>query len=391
MKALKQVAALLIVLAIGLYVWIAYVPAAHPLLQRTGLLDLLGIETAGEDSQGTAGERRGFGGGETQVVVAQVEEQAQTDRITAIGDGRAWRSVTVRSNATGLIEKLNLTGGETIDAGIVIAQLDDEAEQIALELAQIRLEDVQAETQRVGRLQGTGAVTEVRLREAEIALRNAELTLRKAEYDLSQRQITAPISGYVGLTDIQEGDRLASQEQLATITDRSRILIDFRVPERFIGAIERGQQIRIVPLGLRDVTLTGQIDAIDTVVDRASRTMLVRGVVENDQNLLRGGMAFSVRLSFPGETLLSIAPLAVQWSSDGPFVWAVREGKVIQMPVAIIQRNQDAVLVKSDDLVVGDTVVTEGVQTLRENAAVTIRQPEDDADVQTPAAQEEAL
>lgn len=374
MKAFSQLLISLAVVAAGLYVWITYVPAARPLLERTGVLDLLGIEAPAEQAAAGGGGRPR--GGPASVIVASVGEMVREDRITAIGDGRARRSVTVRSNAVGVITGLNIETGGYVEQGTLIVKLQDEEETIALEQARIQLEDARSEETRIKRLQASGATTEVRLRETELLLRNAELAVRQAEFELSQRQIIAPISGWVGITDLEEGDRVNAQDELVTITDRSDILIDFRVPERAVRNIKVGQSFEVMPLGFDDKTLIGEINAVDSVVDRASRTLLVQGRVPNEADLLRAGMAFSVNLSFPGETLLSIAPLAVQWSSDGPFVWAVREGKVAQVTVEIIQRNSTEVLVASDGLSAGDLVVTEGVQTLRQGAEVNVSEQE---------------
>jgi RND family efflux transporter MFP subunit len=374
MKALRQILVSLAVIAAGLYIWITYVPAARPLLERVGIFDLLGIQAPTEKASSQGGGRPR--GGATPVIAVSVGETIREDRITAIGDGRARRSVTVRSNAVGVITDLNLAAGGYVEEGTLIVKLQDEAESIALEQAHIQLEDARTEEVRIKRLQASGATTEVRLRETELLLRNAELSVRQAEFDLSQRQITAPISGWIGIIDLEEGDRVSAQDQLVTITDRSDILIDFRVPERAVRNIKVGQSFQVMPLGFEDKTLTGEISAIDSVVDRASRTLLVQGRVANNEDMLRAGMAFSVNLSFPGATLLSIAPLAVQWSSDGPFVWAVRENKATQVAVEIVQRNSDQVLVFSDSLAAGDLVVTEGVQTLREGAEVAIAEQE---------------
>ena len=389
MKALRQLILLLIVVAGGLYLWVAYVPQSRPLLDRLGLIDLLGIDMPVAEAE-DPGARRSRGGA-TKVVTEEAVERAIADRITAIGDGRALRSVTVRSNAVGVITDLTLASGQRVEAGAVIARLEDEAEQIAMEQAQLRLDEARNEEQRVKQLQTRGAVTEVRLSETETAVRSAELGLREAEFNLSQREVVAPISGWVGIIDISQGDRVNSQDVFATITDRSEILIDFRVPERVVGKIAEGQEIDVTPLGLRDVTLEGEIATIDTVVDRASRTMLVRGRVRNVDDLLRAGMAFSVSLSFPGETLLSIAPLAVQWSSDGPFVWVVRDGKAVKVAVTIEQRNSDSVLVRSDDLSPGDAVVTEGVQTLRDGAEVAPVGPRESVNASDKPVREDAL
>jgi RND family efflux transporter MFP subunit len=367
-KSLRQFFVFLLVLIAGLYMMLTFVPASRPYVAETGLLDLLGIEVASQEP-GSSGRGWG-GGGPSLVVTAKVSQETLADRITAIGDGRARRSVTLRSNAVGVITDLNLPAGQLIDAGTVVALLENEAEQIALKQAELQLENARTEQDRVKRLQNTGAVSEVRLRETELALQSAELALSQAQFDLSQRRILAPISGWVGITDIEEGDRVNAQDQLATITDRSEILIDFRVPERVVGKLDLGKEITVTPLGMRDLTLTGEVSAIDSVIDRASRTLLVQGRVPNADDQLRAGMAFSVSLTFVGDPFLAIPPLAVQWSSDGPFVWTVREGKAHQVAVEIAQRNSNSVLVLSEGLTAEDVVVTEGVQTLREGGEV---------------------
>jgi len=90
-------------------------------------------------------------------------------------------------------------------------------------------------------------------------------------------------------------------------------------------------------------------------------------------------MAFEISLSLPGEEYVSINPLSVQWGSDGAFVWQVKDGKAGRVPVRIIQRSAEAVLVEGQ-LSPEDPVVTEGVQALRPGAEVTIRPTEETAD-----------
>ncbi|XDA99410.1 efflux RND transporter periplasmic adaptor subunit [Sulfitobacter sp. LCG007] len=374
MSLLRQALLSLAVLALALFVWISYVPAALPLLDRIGALKLLGIDPssrAGSEEEAAASRERADGGGAIPVIVSQVLERTVADRVTAIGDGRALRSVTVRSEAVGRITEIALEPGSRVEAGDVIVRLDDEAESIAEERARIMLENARDEADRITRLEDTGAVTEVRAREAQLALRTAELELRQTRFDLEQRRILAPISGWVGIVDVEVGDRIAAQEAIVTITDRSRILIDFRVPERVIGQMRPRMPVEVTPLGIRDLTLQGEISAIDTIVDRASRTLRVQGSVNNDEDRLRVGMAFSVALTFPGETLRAVDPLALQWASDGAFVWAVRDGAAQRVNVRIRQRNSDIVLVEGD-LAHGELVVTEGVQNLRPGAQVAI-------------------
>ncbi|SEM70569.1 efflux RND transporter periplasmic adaptor subunit [Palleronia pelagia] len=370
MTFIRQTILSLIAVAAAVFLWITYVPAAMPWLERVGLADLLGIEATAElQDGGQGGFRRG---GATSVVVAEVTEGRIGDRIEAIGDGRAVRAVTLRSEVAGQVTEVIHSENGYVESGDTILRLDSAAERIALERAEILLEDAQDEADRLAQLGDTGAVTEVRLREAQLGLRTAELAVEQAQYDLGQREIASPIAGWLGVIDVAVGDRVSPQETIATITDRSEILIDFQVPERVVSMVTVGKPIEARPLGLSGLALEGEVAAVDNVVDRGSRTLRVQGRIPNDDDRLRAGMAFSVAMEFPGETLLAVDPLSVQWSSDGSYVWAVRDDKAVRVGVTIRQRNSESVVVESADLTLDDAVVIEGVQNLRPGADVSV-------------------
>jgi RND family efflux transporter MFP subunit len=368
MKFFKQAVLGLVAVAAAIAIWAFYVPSAAPYLERAGVYGILGIEPPA--AQAAEGGRR-FGGGATQVIVSPVETARADARVTSIGDGRAARSVTVRSEATGMIAELAVEPGAYVEQGTLMARLEDEGERIALERARLMLADAEGDLGRLRQLSGSGAVSNVQLREAELAFRSAELEVDQAEFDLSRRSITAPISGWVGLLDVEQGDRIGAQDALAVITDRSSIQIDFRVPERHVAALSVGMPIEVSPLASPGDVLMGEIVALDNVVERASRTLRVQGRVPNEADTLRAGQAFEVSLSFPGDEMPSVDPLAIQWSGDGAFVWVARDGETARVPVVIRQRNADAVLVEGG-LEAGDLVVTEGVQTLRPGGTIEI-------------------
>jgi RND family efflux transporter MFP subunit len=373
MSFLRQFLIGAIVLAATLALWIFYVPSAGAWLDRTGIPALFGIELAAPEAGPEGGPRFG-GGGPARVVVDAAQEGVVNDRVAAVGDGRALRSVTVRSEATGRIAAIERDAGSYVEAGSVLVRLDDEAERIALDRAQLLLADARDQVERLSQLEGSGAVTAVRFREADLALRTAELAVREAEFDLGRRVIRAPIPGWIGIIEVETGDRITVQDTLAVVTDRSELIIDFRVPERVVGQIEPGMIVSVAPLSGASVPIEGRITAIDNVVDRASRTLRVQATIPNPSDRLRAGMAFAVEVALPGERLPAVDPLAIQWTSTGSFVWVVRDGTVARVPVIIRERSADRVLVEAD-LAVGEPVVTEGVQTLRPGAEVEIVVP----------------
>jgi RND family efflux transporter MFP subunit len=326
----------------------------------------------------------GFGGGAPTVIAAPVEVRPIGDRLTAIGDAAALRSVMLVPQVSGPLAQVAVAPGSYIEEGSVVARIENSAEIIALDRAQLVLSDAQATVTRLSAL--AGAATEVQRRNAELDLRTAELNLRSAELELSRRIIVAPISGWVGLIGVSVGDQVGPSTQLMRIDDRSEVVIQFRIPERFAARLRPGDSVAALPLALPEVTLTGTVRALDSRVDEASRTLRVEATVPNDDDRLRPGMAFRIEMAFAGEMQTAVDPLAIQWGSGGAFVWAVREGQATRVPVRILQRDEDAVLVAAD-LEAGEMVVTEGVQSLRPGAEVTIRATNGDApETPTPAA-----
>src|SRR5690606_2332448 len=200
---------------------------------------------------------------------------------------------------------------------------------------------------------------------AELAVRNAELQLREAQLALERREILAPINGTVGILAVSAGDYVTSSSDIATIDDRSEILVDFWVPERYARQVQIGAPLTAQSVGRPDETYEGAVRAIDNQVDNTSRTLRIQGRISNPTDTLRSGMAFRVEMAFPGDQYPAVNPLAVQWSNEGAYVWAVRDDLVLRLPVQVMQRNSDTVLV-SGDFEAGDQVVVEGIHAVRE-------------------------
>ncbi len=167
------------------------------------------------------------------------------------------------------------------------------------------------------------------------------------------------------------GDYVTTSSPIANIDDRSEILVDYWVPERFATKITVGQPVTAQAVAQPGNPLSGVVHAVDNRIDQTSRTLRVRARIDNADDRLRAGMSFSVTMAFDGDRYPTVDPLSVQWSGDGSFVWRVAGEKSERVPVKIVQRNPDKVLVEAS-LADGDPVVTEGVQRLRDGGAVSV-------------------
>lgn len=306
------------------------------------------------------------------VVTATVSESVVNDRLKAIGSGRAAASVSVVPLSNGLLTEVAVQSGQRVEQGDVLANLDDEEEQITRDRASRAVTDAASDEARIARLYKSRTATEVELNKARTQLADAHLVLREAELNLSRRTITAPIAGIAGFVSVDKGNYVTTQTPLVSIDDRSTLIIEFWVPERFSNQVSVGQHLIAKSMANPGESNKGSISAIDSRIETDSRTLPVEAKIDNASDSLRPGMSFEVQLSFTGQTFPAVNPLAVQWGSEGSFVWRIVDNKAQQVPVLIIQRNPDTVLVKGD-LSVGDQLVTEGILSLRPGATVKIQ------------------
>ncbi|MBZ9700116.1 MULTISPECIES: efflux RND transporter periplasmic adaptor subunit [unclassified Mesorhizobium] len=374
MAAWKQILFALVVLVVAVAAWLRFFPGAPDVLARWGIDWAYAATPPAETGAGTksAGGERAR---QVNVVVVPAISATINDRLQAIGTGRANASVTVNPYSSGRLAELLVSSGTHVDKGQVIATLDSETEVIAQDRARLALQDAQAKLDRVRSLRASNAATPVAVADAEVVLAGAKLTLQDAELALHRRSVLAPISGTVGILPISAGNYVTNQSAIATLDDRSSILVDFLVPERFAAAVKIGAQLSATPIANPGNSYTGTVSAIDNHIDENSRTLLVKATIANPADSLRAGMSFAITMKFPGETYPAVSPLAILWGSEGAYVWAVENGKAKRVPVRIIQRNTETVLIDAE-LDSGDMVVTEGTQSVSEGGEVRIARGE---------------
>lgn len=375
MTAWKQLLLALIVLAAAAGAWVKFFPGAPEILAGLGFEQAGNAVAARQSGAGEAEQSRRDGPRIT-VVTAPVNQAVINDRLSAIGTGRANNSVTVKPYTSGRITSIEVESGSRVAVGTVIARLDAEVEEIALDRARIALADAEAKLERMRSLRSTNTATQVQVTDAELAVSNAQLAVRDAQLSFDRRSIVSPLEGVVGILPVEAGNYVTTDTVVAMIDDRSRIKIDFHVPERFAAEMTVGGALTASPIARPEEVFQGAVSAVDNRVDDKSRTLLVQAAIPNTRDTLRAGMSFRVEVRFPGDAFPSVDPLAIQWGTDGAFVWVVRDGKAKRTPVRIVQRNTESVLVAAEGIAPGDTVVTEGVHAVREGAEVLVAKSE---------------
>lgn len=307
--------------------------------------------------------------GPVRVVMAEVRHAKAATTLRTIGTGLAVRSVTLYTQSAGILAELDFTPGARVEKGHVLAVLDQQTELIAEARAELAVAAARADLERLSRLASRNAAAPVALDEARRALERAELDLRAASLALERRVVRAPFAGWLGIAEVSVGDYLRSDMPIGVIDDRSEIAIDLNAPERYASRVTLGQPVRAETVALPGRVFEGRIVAIDNQVNRQSRTLRLRAAIDNPDDVLRPGLSFSVALDFPGEVWPSFPALAMQWRAEGPYVWAVRDGRAVQVAVEVVERRDERVLAKAE-LAEGDRVIVEGIHRLRPGVEV---------------------
>lgn len=329
-----------------------------------------------EENDSVAETPRSDRGNTTPVILDTVILQAETTRIEAVGTSRARRSVTLYPAVPGEVTTVNFEPGQLIAAGDVLVELDRRNAALALELAEVRLADARRQLQRYERSVSSGAVTTNTLDTARTAVQLARIERDQARVALDDRTVEAPFDGYIGITDVDPGDRIGPDTTpIATLDDRSTLLVRFDVPELFLGRLAVGQMIAVDTWAARGAHAEGRIVDIDSRIDPVGRTFVVRAHVDNTDDSLRPGMSFRVTLTLEGPDFPVVPEVAVQWGGDGAYVWIVEDQRAGRVPVNIVQRRDGRVLVDAD-LDAGMQVVLEGVQRMREGLEVSVVDPD---------------
>jgi len=360
----KQLLVILVLGGIGFGVW-------H---ERERVTQLTGISFGQESGEGERRGRRGRDSGGVPVIVEPVEQVQAVDRIQAIGSGLANRSITVYPDVTGVIAEIDFEAGDRVEAGDVVVKLDDAQARIAVNIAETKLADARRTLERSETLLTRNAIAQATVDTARTAVQTARLELEQARESLADRTIRAPFGGVLGIPQVELGDRVSETTPIASLDDRSIIIVEFDVPEIYLGRLQIGQPITAANAGFRGQTFKGTITEINSRIDTGTRAVRVRAALENPGDTLRGGMSFTVNLVLKGETYPAIAELALIWERDGAYVWVVNEGKAEQVKVAVVKRADGRILVDGD-LKQDQLVVVEGTQRLRPGRDVSFDRP----------------
>jgi membrane fusion protein, multidrug efflux system len=329
------------------------------------LAALLAIVCSGAEAQDKHGEA-------VPVEAAKVIAAPLSEQVTAIGTLLSNEAVTVSSEIPGRLEEIHFQEGQPVEQGAPLFTLDDSVYQAQLADAAAKLKLAEQTHKRTSTLFTNKYATAQSADESASNLAVSTAAVELARVQLEKAHIVAPFSGIVGLRHVSVGEYITAGQALVNLEAIDPVKADFRVPERFLPAIQVGQTIRIKVDAFPDDSFEGKVYAIDPRLDVAGRSLLVRALVPNRDRRLRPGLFARVTVLLQlKEDALTVPEQAIVPQGDSQFVFKIVDGKVQFTKVVIGTRREGRVEI-IEGLTAGDQVVTAGQLKIRDGSAVSV-------------------
>jgi multidrug efflux system membrane fusion protein len=350
-----------------------------------------------------AASKKGFGkglGGPTPVVAVPARKAPINVFLDGLGTVTALRTVTVRSRVEGQLMRVHFEEGERVKQGQLLAEIDPRPFQVMLKQAEGQLARDEAllanariDVERYRTLLAQDSIAKQQVDAQEALVRQYEGIVESdqgqvdsARLQLSYARITAPITGRVGLRQVDPGNivRGSDANGIVVITQLAPIGVLFTVPQDSLPALmKRTRADERLPVEAWDREqktrlAQGSLLAVDNLVDVATGTIKLKAQFKNGDNELFPNQFVNVRLKL--ETLENetvIAQSAVQRGGRGLFVYVVKDDMTVTArPVELGPADGPRVSVLKG-IKPGERVVIDGIDRLREGTRVVLaKRPE---------------
>jgi membrane fusion protein, multidrug efflux system len=316
--------------------------------------------------------------------------------LRGLGTVQAYNTVNVKSRVDGPIVAVNFTEGQFVHKGEVLVEIDPRTFQAAVDQAkgqlardEAQLHDAQVNLGRYQALWQAQVIAKQQLdtQGAQVGqfqgtIEADKANIESAELTLGFTKVLAPISGRIGLRQVDIGNIVHASDTnaLAVITQMQPIAVLFTIPadnlQPVLAKLRAGAKLPVDAYDRadRNKIASGTLETVDNQIDPTTGTSRLKSVFPNEDNALFPQQFVNARLLLETRHGVTIIPApAVQRGPQGPYVYVVGEDQVAHMrpvtPGQLEGNNQEV----TSGVAPGEMVVTDGQDKLQEGSKVELR------------------
>ena len=328
--------------------------------------------------------------------IIQLTNQSTTLDHDYAGNLEAVQNVEVRARIGGYLDKIMVDEGQTVHKGQLLFQLNAAEYQVEVAKAQASLESavaqaksVEVEMERVKLLVDKNIISasesklaKAKMESARAAINEAKAALNNARLRLSLASIRAPFDGVINRIPFKRGSLVDEGTLLTTVSDLREMYAYFHVSEKeYLNSIKKRLDpakttVREVELVLADDTHYGHkglVETTETIFEGNSGTIAFRARFPNPKRLLRHGATGKIRLTTDVDDALLVPQKAVFEVQDKNFVYVVDAQNKVKTRSFIPRSRVDQFYIVQSGLRVGDRIIYEGIQNVKEGMIIVPR------------------
>lgn len=301
-----------------------------------------------------------------------VKPQDFSNTISLSGSIDANEQIEIHSEVSGIVESISFTEGTQVSKGEVLLKVNDVELRAQLIQAKTK-ENLASENERRAKL----LLKKEAISQEEYDISSADYRTMKAQTQLIQAQIgktsiRAPFSGRIGLRNISPGTYVTPTTLIANLVSTNQLKITFSIPEKYASQIVKGSQINFTVPNVAD-KFTAKIYALEPAIEMTTRTMKIRALTENSTGKLLPGTFANIELALGNiQDAIIIPTEAIIPIQDGKKVFIANNGKAKEVKVETLTRTDKDVVITSG-LKAGDTVLTSGMMSLKDEADIKVK------------------